>query len=139
MDISLDIQDDVALVTMDDGKKNAITIEAFQGLEAALDKAEADAAAVVLAGRPGSFCAGRNNTLASYHTHKGASIAPLSGFPANPRFSLILNRQRVDVVERGLIVVDVDATEDTPLPIGQLGGAASRPTAPSWRGEDAYS
>jgi len=58
MDISLDIQDDVALVTMDDGKKNAITIEALQGLEAALDKAEADAAAVVLAGRPGSFCAG---------------------------------------------------------------------------------
>ena len=58
MDISIDLQDDVALITMDDGKKNAITREALADLNVAFDKAEADAQAVVLAGRPGSFCAG---------------------------------------------------------------------------------
>ena len=49
---------DVALITMDDAKKNAITPEALTGLNAAPDEAESDAKAVVLAGRPGSFCAG---------------------------------------------------------------------------------
>ena len=58
MEISYDQQDAVALIKMDDGKKNAITDQALDQLEACFDKAEADAAAVVLAGRPGSFCAG---------------------------------------------------------------------------------
>lgn len=58
MDISIDLQEDVALITMDDGKKNAIDLQALADLNVALDKAEADAKAVVLAGRPGSFCAG---------------------------------------------------------------------------------
>ncbi len=58
MDVSLDLQDQVALITMDDGKKNAITPDALADLHTAFDKAEADAGAVVLAGRPGSFCAG---------------------------------------------------------------------------------
>ncbi len=58
MDISIDRQDDVALITMDDGKKNAITQQALVDLNAAFDEAEAGAKAVVLAGRPGSFCAG---------------------------------------------------------------------------------
>lgn len=58
MDVSIDLEQDVALITMDDGKKNAITPQALADLNAALDKAEADARAVVLAGRPGSFCAG---------------------------------------------------------------------------------
>ncbi len=58
MDVSLDLQDQVALITMDDGKKNAITPDALAEINTAFDKAEADAGAVVLAGRPGSFCAG---------------------------------------------------------------------------------
>lgn len=58
MDISIDMQDDVAVITMDDGKKNAMTKQALADLNAAFDRAEADAKAVVLAGRPGSFCAG---------------------------------------------------------------------------------
>ncbi len=58
MDVSIDLQDDVALITMDDGKKNAITHEAIADLHVAFDKAEADAKAIVFAGRPGSFCAG---------------------------------------------------------------------------------
>ena len=58
MDVSVDLHDGVALITMDDGKKNAITPEALVAIDAAFDEAEADANAVVLAGRPGSFCAG---------------------------------------------------------------------------------
>jgi enoyl-CoA hydratase len=58
MKITTEIHDDVALITMDDGKKNAITPEVYGDLNAALDQAEDGAAAVVLAGRPGAFCAG---------------------------------------------------------------------------------
>jgi enoyl-CoA hydratase len=50
--------DPVALVTMDDGKVNVLS-SAMQGeLHAALDRAAADAAVVVLAGREGVFSAG---------------------------------------------------------------------------------
>ena len=58
MQITTELRGDVAIITMDDGKKNAITPQAIADLNAALDRAEADANAVVLAGRPGSFCAG---------------------------------------------------------------------------------
>ncbi|MEO0492470.1 MAG: crotonase/enoyl-CoA hydratase family protein [Actinomycetota bacterium] len=58
MQITTEITDGVALITMDDGKKNAITPDAYADLDAALDQAEADADAIVFAGRPGAFCAG---------------------------------------------------------------------------------
>ncbi|MDP6978745.1 MAG: crotonase/enoyl-CoA hydratase family protein [Myxococcota bacterium] len=58
MDISLDLTDQIACIRMDDGKKNAITPAAVADLAQALDEAEAKANALVLAGRPGSFCAG---------------------------------------------------------------------------------
>ncbi len=58
MDISLDLADGLACIRMDDGKKNAITPAAVADLSQALDEAEAEADALVLAGRPGSFCAG---------------------------------------------------------------------------------
>ncbi len=58
MQITLNMKDDVALITMDDGKKNAITQEALGDLEDAVGRAEKDAKAIVLTGRPGSFCAG---------------------------------------------------------------------------------
>ena len=56
--VTLDMQDKVALIKMDDGKKNVITTDVLAELHAAFDKAEADARAIVFAGRPGSFCAG---------------------------------------------------------------------------------
>ena len=43
---------------MDDGKANAINFEMIAALNAALDKAEADAKAIVLAGREGRFSGG---------------------------------------------------------------------------------
>lgn len=50
--------DGVAVVTMDDGKANALTYAMFDQLNAALDRAESDRAGVVLAGREGRFSAG---------------------------------------------------------------------------------
>lgn len=76
MNVSIDMQEDVALITMDDGKKNAITLEALADLNEALDKAEADAKAVVLAGREGSFCAGFD--LATMTSGDASKIMPLS-------------------------------------------------------------
>ena len=48
----------VAVISIDDGKVNAMTPDLLDGLSGALDTAEANAGAVVLAGRPRVFCAG---------------------------------------------------------------------------------
>ncbi len=47
-----------AVITMDDGKANALSTEMIDQLTAALDRAEGEAKAIVLAGRPDRFCAG---------------------------------------------------------------------------------
>lgn len=58
MSISVDIQNDVAVVCMDDGKANAVNFALMEALNNALDEAEAKAKAVVLAGREGRFSGG---------------------------------------------------------------------------------
>jgi enoyl-CoA hydratase len=58
MSATVDIQNDVALIRMDDGKANAINFDMIAALNAALDTAEADAKAIVLAGRDGRFSGG---------------------------------------------------------------------------------
>ena len=55
---SYELRDGVALITMDDGKANALSHAMLAELNAALDRAENEASAVVLRGRPGKFCAG---------------------------------------------------------------------------------
>lgn len=50
--------DGIATVAMDDGKANALSTDMIEQLDAALDRAEAGARAVVLLGREGKFCAG---------------------------------------------------------------------------------
>ncbi len=52
------LRDRVALITLDDGKANAVSPALITALDAALDRAEHEAGAVVLAGRPGRFSAG---------------------------------------------------------------------------------
>ena len=47
-----------ALISMDDGKANALNYEMIDALMAALDRAESEAKALVLAGRSGRFSAG---------------------------------------------------------------------------------
>lgn len=48
----------VGLVTMDDGKVNAMSRRRIAEVEATLNRAEADGGPVVLMGRPGVFCGG---------------------------------------------------------------------------------
>ena len=52
------LEDSLAVVRMDDGKANALSVEMIDALLAALARAEQEAKAVVLAGRPERFCAG---------------------------------------------------------------------------------
>jgi enoyl-CoA hydratase len=52
------LEDGVAVVTMDDGKANALSIAMLAELREALDRAERDEAVVVLTGREGRFSAG---------------------------------------------------------------------------------
>ncbi len=47
-----------AVVQMDDGKANALSDAMIEALVAALDRAEKEATAIVLTGRPERFCAG---------------------------------------------------------------------------------
>ena len=58
MSATIDVQNDIALIRMDDGKANAINFEMVAALNEALDKAEAEAKAIVLTGREGRFRAG---------------------------------------------------------------------------------
>ena len=60
------LTDGVAIITMDDGKANAMSLAVQQGIHAALDQAEKDGAPVVLTGRAGILSAGFDlKTLAS--------------------------------------------------------------------------
>jgi enoyl-CoA hydratase len=52
------LQDGVATVRIDDGKRNALAPQVLQEIHAAFDRAEADDAIVILTGREGVFSAG---------------------------------------------------------------------------------
>ncbi|MBV8759498.1 MAG: crotonase/enoyl-CoA hydratase family protein [Deltaproteobacteria bacterium] len=52
------LEDGVAIIRMDDGKANALSVEMIDGLLAALTRAEGEAKAIVLTGREERFCAG---------------------------------------------------------------------------------
>jgi len=52
------LEQKVAVIRMDDGKANALSVDMIDGLLAALTRAESEASAVVLTGRPDRFCAG---------------------------------------------------------------------------------
>src|SRR3989449_7843443 len=57
--IRCEVSDNVAQITLDDGKVNAMALAFFAGLNAALDRAERERpGAVVIAGRAGVFSAG---------------------------------------------------------------------------------
>jgi len=56
--VKYSLEGTAAVVQMDDGKANALSVEMIDALLAALDRAEKEASAVVLAGRPERFCAG---------------------------------------------------------------------------------
>ncbi len=59
--IRYEASDSIAQITLDDGKVNAMTLAFFEGLNAALDRAERERpGALVLAGREGVYSAGLN-------------------------------------------------------------------------------
>ncbi len=91
MPVTLDLHDAVAVVSMDDGKANAVNFDLVSGLNTALDEAQASAArALVLVGRPGRFSAGFDLNLlrgasaeeATALVRAGGTLATrLYGFP----------------------------------------------------------
>jgi enoyl-CoA hydratase len=56
--VSYELRESIAVLRMDDGKANALSYEMMDALDLALSRAEREASAVVLTGRPGRFCAG---------------------------------------------------------------------------------
>jgi enoyl-CoA hydratase len=57
--VAIEMVDGVAVMTLDDGKVNALSPRMIEIVSDALDELEtSDARALVLAGRPGQFCAG---------------------------------------------------------------------------------
>lgn len=52
------LEDGLAIVRMDDGKANALSDAMIEALVAAISRAEGEASALVLVGRPDRFCAG---------------------------------------------------------------------------------
>lgn len=52
------LEEKIAVLTMDDGKANALSEAMIDAISGALDRATSEATAVVLAGREGRFCAG---------------------------------------------------------------------------------
>jgi enoyl-CoA hydratase len=56
--VAFTLEDKVAFVQMDDGKANALSQPMIDALREALARAEREASAMVLAGRPDRFCAG---------------------------------------------------------------------------------
>ncbi len=56
--VSYELKDGIATITMDDGKRNALSPEMFVALNEAFDRAEADEAIVILTGREDVFSAG---------------------------------------------------------------------------------
>jgi len=58
VDVTYDLADGIATITIDDGKANALTAELLGALHEAVDRADADGAVIVLAGRPGRFSGG---------------------------------------------------------------------------------
>lgn len=56
--IDYSVQDGIATIRIDDGKRNALSPDVLREIYAALDRAEADRAAVILTGREDVFSAG---------------------------------------------------------------------------------
>ena len=84
------VHENIAVVTIDDGKANAVSFKFVEGVNAALDQAVEDKAVVILTGRPGKFSAGfelsvvtKGGEAAVKLVRAGGELAVrLLGFPA---------------------------------------------------------
>lgn len=78
------LQDSIATITLDDGKRNVLSPEMIAELNAALDRAESDRAVVVLTGREGTFSAGFDMRVLGAGGEQSRALA-LSGFKLGAR------------------------------------------------------
>jgi len=58
MPATIEIKDEIAIITMDDGKANAINPVMLEALNACLDQAEKEAKVLIITGREGRFSGG---------------------------------------------------------------------------------
>jgi enoyl-CoA hydratase len=72
--VTYELADGIATITIDDGKANAITEALIAEIRAALDQAEGDGAVVVLAGRPGRFSGGFDLPTLTAFTPESADL-----------------------------------------------------------------
>lgn len=87
--VSYQEKENVAAITIDDGKANAVSPQFVEEVNEALDQAESDNAVVVLTGRPGKFSAGFDLSIVTQDgeareklVKSGAELAiRLLGFP----------------------------------------------------------
>jgi len=79
MAITLDIQNDIAHIAMDDGKANAMNFSFLEAFTAHLDKAEKEAKAVMISGRPGRFCAGFDLSIMRDSPEKAGELVNAGG------------------------------------------------------------
>lgn len=79
MAITLDIQNDIAHLAIDDGKANALSFALMEEFHTRLDKAEADAKAILISGRPGRFCAGFDLTVMRESPDKAGALVNAGG------------------------------------------------------------
>lgn len=56
--VNIEIEENIAVITMDDGKANAFSMAMLDQLESALDQAQKENCVVVITGRPGRLSAG---------------------------------------------------------------------------------
>lgn len=75
--VSYQLSNGVAAITMDDGKANVMSVRMQDALQAALDRAEADKAAVLLCGRERLFSGGFD--LAVFKGDRAQVLAMLEG------------------------------------------------------------
>ncbi len=72
--VTLRMEGRVAVITLDDGKVNALGPPLMTALAEALDQAEAEASAIVLAGRANRFCAGFDLNVLMSGPQQGADL-----------------------------------------------------------------
>ena len=91
--VSYELRDRVAIITVDDGKANAVTHRMAADLIDGLDRAEAEAGAVVIAGRPGRFSAGFDLSVMTSSTDAARDL-----LRAGAEVSLRIHGLRIPVV-----------------------------------------
>jgi enoyl-CoA hydratase len=92
--VSFESSGEVAILRLDDGKANAVSPAVVEALNQALDQAEEAGQAVLLAGRPGRFCAGFDLSV----LREGGPDAARSLVGSGARLALRLARHPAPVV-----------------------------------------